>query len=336
MHNNEKKSAIPEDLLKKRRTIKTARCNGPFWKPCPGTGGDYICCNYQILTPLVGCGMYCSYCILQEYHDHQCQVLFENYDDLVQEVQSKLHSHSDIVRLGTGEFADSLWSEKKLGLSQKIASLLDPYPNVIVEFKTKSVTIEPLKNIKNPGKVIVGFSINTPRMITLLERGTAPLHKRLEAARRCEEWGFYVAFHFDPMVWYPQWQEEYTRCVDQIFAAVKNPHRIAWWSLGGFRTMPSLKKTLKQYNMHLPLFSGEIILGADGKYRYFRPIRVAFYEKMREQIENYFPQTTLYLCMESNEIWHECGLKSRIPNGLGYYLDNRAAEMLGYKKENTL
>ena len=190
---------IDKETAADRKAIVQLQNKGEFWKPCPGTKG-YICCGYQILTPSTGCGMYCKYCILQAYFPYQCQVLFQNFDDLEKEVRTKLSNRSEVVRFGTGEFGDSLYSEHKTGVARKIAELLEPYPNVIVEFKTKSTNIEPLKAIRKPQKVIIGFSLNTPAMIERMESGTAPLEQRLETAAKCIEMGFYVAFHFDPML----------------------------------------------------------------------------------------------------------------------------------------
>lgn len=322
-------SKIPDAVMQERNRLVTQTNTGNFWKPCPGTGEGYLCCGYQILTPLTGCGMYCSYCILQAYYDYQYQVLYENYTDLIIEVQQRLEKKKGIIRFGTGEFGDSLYLEEKLGLSYKIATLLQPYPNVLVEFKTKAASVHSLKHISDPSKVVIGFSMNTPSVIEWCEQGTASLEERLEAARLCEEMGFWIAFHFDPMVWYPQWENEYQDVVKRIFTFVRNPHRIAWWSLGGFRTMPSLKARLRRYKQHLPLFSGEMILGTDKKLRYFRPIRVDFYRTMQKSIDAYYPECTLYLCMESRDIWEEAGMIHRIPGGLVRYLDERAAEMLG-------
>lgn len=301
---------------------------GEFWKPCPGTGGGYLCCGYQIITPLRGCGMYCRYCILQVYFERQMQVQFENYADLEDEVHRKMASWQGVIRFGTGEFGDSLYAEDTFGLSRKIAATLEPYGNAVVEFKTKSANINDLAKIKKPNRVVIGFSLNTPRMIALFEKNTAPLEARLAAARRCEDMGFHVAFHFDPMFRYPEWEKEYRKVVKAIYSAVKIPDSIAWVSLGGFRTIPQLKKELRKKGAHLPLFSGEMIAGNDGKLRYFRPIRTAFYRAMREEFEAHHKEVTLYLCMESPEVWEDAGMAARIPGGLAAYLDARAEAML--------
>jgi spore photoproduct lyase len=273
--------------------------------------------------------MYCRYCVLQVYFERQCQVLFENYQELEDEVAAKMASWKGVVRFGTGEFSDSLFAEETYGLSRRIAATLERYPNALVEFKTKSANIAPLSEIKRPGKAVIAFSVNTPRMIALHEKDTAPLDARFAAARECEKMGFMVAFHFDPLFWYRGWEQEYRSVVASIYAHIKDPGRIAWVSMGGFRTNPMLKKTLREENRHLPLFGGEMIIGRDGKLRYFRPYRVALYREMLDEFEKRDPAVTLYLCMESREVWEASGMAPRIPDGLAAYLDQRAALILG-------
>jgi spore photoproduct lyase len=321
---------IDPSLLEKRGAVVFSTKNGEFWKPCPGTTKGYFCCGYQIITPLTGCGMYCRYCVLQAYLENQAQVVYKNLDDMEKEITVKMAAWKGVARFGTGEFGDSLFLEDRLHLSERIAALLDQYPNAIVEFKTKSTNIEGLAKIKNPRKVIVGFSMNTPAMIELHERNTAALEDRLKAAKECLAMGFWVAFHFDPIIYYPEWKKEYPEVVRKIFDYIRKPEKIAWWSMGGFRSAPSLKEHLRRKsNSHLPLFSAEMISGEDGKLRYFRPVRVEFYSVLREEIEKHYPAVPLYLCMESPEVWEASGMMKRTSGGLVRYLDARAEQMLG-------
>jgi spore photoproduct lyase len=329
MEKTEKLFPTDPSILSDRSAIVKTTYKGEFWKPCPGTTKGYWCCGYQILTPSTGCGMYCKYCILQAYFPYQCQVMYENFCDMEKEVREKMASTQfDVIRFGTGEFGDSLYSENYMGVACKTAELLRPYKNVILELKTKSNNIEPLKKIRSPQQVIIGFSMNTPEMIRIMEENTASLEQRLEAARKCEEMGFFVAFHFDPMFVYDGWESEYREVVKRILDTVRDYRKIAWVSMGGFRTMPRLKQILKEKNSHLPLFSGELIYGEDGKLRYFRPLRVDMYKAMDDEFRKCSSEIPLYMCMESPEIWKESKMISRIPNGLPKYLDNRAKVML--------
>ncbi len=321
--------AARSELLPLSRTRIVHRTfHGEFWKHCPGTTAGHLCCGYQVLTPVVGCGMYCTYCVLQAYFDDDCQVVYDNLDDMDAEVRRKLAQTERLVRLGTGEFADSLFLEPQTGIASHVAELLAPFPNVLLELKTKSANALTLADMPAPQRTVVGFSLNTRRMIAELETGTAPLTARLEAAAQCVDRGMLVAFHFDPMIHYPGCEGEYEELAHEALDAVGDHSRIAWWSMGGFRCMPELKRLLQQQGRHLPLFSGELILGSDRKYRYFRPLRTAMYRAVCGAVEDRAPATRLYLCMESPEVWRDTGMIARIPRGLPAYLDERAAELL--------
>jgi len=311
-----------------RNTPPSVPFKGDFWKPCPGTGGGYLCCGYQILSPAQGCGMECRYCILQVYFDDPRPVNFSNYEDLEREVALKMTGRQGVVRFGTGELTDSLYAEPAVGLSRRIAATIEPYANAVVEFKTKSTKVDRLAGIARPERIVIGFSVNTHRMITMHEKKTAPLDQRLAAAARCEAMGFHVAFHFDPMFVYEGWETEYREVVRAIYSHLREPRSIAWISLGGFRTNPALKKYLRRLGSHLPLFAGEMIVGLDGKLRYFRPQRIALFKAMQEEFSRQHPDAPLYLCMESREVWEASGMAIRIPDGLPAYLDRQAERIL--------
>ena len=54
------------------------------------------------------------------------------------------------------------------------------------------------------------------------------------------------------------------------------------------------------------LFTGELIGGYDGKYRYFKPLRSELFSYVRDEIyKKVSPDAPLYLCMEDNEMWHD-------------------------------
>jgi spore photoproduct lyase len=272
--------------------------------------------------------MECRYCILQVYFDDPRPVSFSNYEDLEQEVALKMTGRQGVIRFGTGELTDSLYAEPEVGLSRRIAATMEPYANAVVEFKTKSAKVDGLAGITRPERIVIGFSVNTPRMIAMHEKKTASLDQRLAAAVRCETMGFHVAFHFDPMFVYEGWESEYREVVQAIYFHLSELRSIAWISLGGFRTNPSLKKYLRSFGTHLPLFSGEMIVGHDGKLRYFRPQRIALFRAMQEEFSRYHPNAPLYLCMESHEVWEASGMAMRIPDGLPSYLDRQAERML--------
>ncbi|MFW5959825.1 MAG: radical SAM protein, partial [Chitinivibrionales bacterium] len=284
---------MAEQEPENRKRVEFSRFRGEFLKRCPGTTADYICCGYNVLSPVIGCGMYCTYCILQAYHGDSMQHVCTNFDDLEEEVHQKIQKRGGVYRIGTGEFADSLYLEDRTGIASRVVEVFNKYDNVLLELKTKSVNVTDklMRDTEKPYKVIISFSMNTPEMVDHLERDTASIDQRLDMAAEVVKRGFYTAFHFDPMIYHKGWKEGYQDLVKRIFDRIREPDRIAWWSMGGFRSVPALKRHLRRYRSHLSLFSGEMVLGRDNKYRYIRPIRVGFYSTILEQIQELYPET---------------------------------------------
>jgi spore photoproduct lyase len=250
--------------------------------------------------------MDCSYCYLQEYlSDNPTLRVFSNIGDLLRETDELLGKHRGVFfRIGTGEITDSLALDRYIGFSREVIPFFAEQPNTLLELKTKSDCVEGLLAIDPKDRVVVAWSMNPQRIIDSDEHGTASLEERLAAARRCQNAGYRLGFHFDPMIEYPGWEKDYEELVEQTCAAV-DWRRIAWLSMGVLRTTPDLKRTMRGRFPRSRLITGEQVLCPDGKLRYFQPLRVAMYRKMLAWIRRAAPTVKVYLCMESREVWQQ-------------------------------
>ena len=225
--------------------------------------------------------MECSYCYLQDYlAQNPALKVFSNVADLLEETHNLLSRHRRFFfRIGTGEITDSLALDPYIGFSEEIIPFFAEQPNVLLELKTKSDRVEGLLQLDPKGRIVVSWSMNPQRVIDEDEHLTASFDERLLAAHRCQEAGYKLGFHFDPMIEYPGWEEDYEKMVDRIFALVDH-RRVAWISMGVLRNTPSLKRIMRQRFSSTRLLSGEQVLCPDGKMRYFQPLRVSMYRKM--------------------------------------------------------
>ncbi len=309
-----------------KETLLLTHQKGPFWRACPGTKG-YICCGYQTLQVLTNCPLDCSYCILQSYLNLPAITIFTNWDDLEQELDQQAREENRIIRLGTGEFGDSLALDELLGLNHWLITRLPRWPHLVLELKTKWHRVEPLLPLGPNRQVIFAWSVNPPRIIRQEEHYTAPLQARLTAARRCVAAGFRVAFHFDPIIYYPGWEADYQAVVEQIFTAVP-PDAVAWISLGALRFMPALTAVMRQRFPASTLADQEFILGLDGKKRYFKSLRVELFSRLREWLQQAAPEVFVYLCMESPWVWEQVfGWRPR-PEEVAARLDAQAIKKI--------
>ena len=292
----------PDPLGSGKRNILMTRFLGKRLKPCPGTS-QHICCGYHVINALTNCPMDCAYCVLQIYLNNPLLTFYSNLDDLLQEIDAFLSAiPGSLVRLGTGELSDSLALDSVFPLSRVLVPFFAEKKNAVLELKTKSVEIDHLLSMDHRGRTIVSWSLNPRRMIEEEEVRTAPLENRIEAARKVQERGYLLGFHFDPIIHHRGWEKGYEEAIHSLFEKV-DPGRIAWISLGGFRYPPPLKITSGERFPNTRIFLGELFPGRDGKFRYLMPIRVEMYRKILGWLHDVDPALFVYLCMESKEVW---------------------------------
>jgi spore photoproduct lyase len=275
-----------------------------FLKWCPGTK-NYICCGYQILNVVNNCEINCSYCILQGYFNSPFIIIYVNIEDMFLELEKKISSQpNQIFRVGTGELADSLSTDHLTEYSPQLVSLFADKENAIIELKTKTTLIENFINSDHNRRTVVAWSLNTPKMIYSEESSAPTLEERLAAAEKCQLAGFKLAFHFDPMIYYIGWEQDYRFVVQSIFQKIK-PENIIWISLGALRYPSHLDRIIRQIHPDSKIVYGELFPGKDGKLRYFKPIRIEMFSKMYQWIKEIAPDVFVYLCMESSEVWQK-------------------------------
>ncbi len=302
---------------------------GEFLKPCPGTR-EYICCGYQILNVATNCPLDCSYCILQGYFNQPYLRVFANLEEGLQKALDVLDSNPDrIFRIGTGEFTDSLALDPITCWSDILLPPFSKRKNVVLELKTKTTHIERVFASKYRERIILSWSLNSALMALHEEHRAASIKKRLEAASRSQSEGFVIAFHFDPLITHPGWKDEYLKTIELMDKMI-DPTGIIWISLGSFRFMPQLKGIIRKRHPHTSVLDGEFIRGLDGKMRYFKPIRIELYSFMKENLEKWYNDLGLYLCMEADDVWEKSlGWSPGKSEGLVSYLDNRVIQFFG-------
>ena len=312
----------PANLSAGKKHLFLCRQRGRFFKPCPGTR-EYQCCGYHVLNIGMNCPMDCVYCILQAYLNNPWLSFFVNVEEMFAELDQELRTHPErLYRIGTGEFTDSLALDSLTALSSRLVEYTGRTSNGVLELKTKSAAVDNLEGLPHNGRTVIAWSLNSPAVIKREELRSAGLEERLTAAARCADWGYMLAFHFDPIIWHPGWEEGYRHTIRRLFEAVPR-ERIVWISLGALRFLPRLKKIAGDRFPGSHFFYEEFVEGLDGKSRYFRPQRIEMYQVLVNELRRYAAATTcLYFCMESDVIWREVfGFAPEDRGGLATMLD---------------
>ena len=194
-----------------KTTLLLAVQKGPFWRPCPGTR-DYICCGYQVLQVGLNCPMDCTYCVLQGYLNIPAITVFVNVEDLLAELEPELAAPGEGLASGHRGVRRQPGPGRPHGPQCPPDSLLCPAVPGRAGDQEQVAPMEPLLPGPNP-QVIFAWSLNPPEIIRSEERGAASLTARLQAASRAAAAGFRLAFHFDPLIFFPGWEDAYRRTV---------------------------------------------------------------------------------------------------------------------------
>ncbi|MBF0484889.1 MAG: hypothetical protein HQL16_00075 [Candidatus Omnitrophica bacterium] len=274
-----------------------------FFKKCPCTPG-VVGCGYHNVNLGFGCPYECSYCFLQNYTNAPGIVFPANLDDFFE----AFRKYPQNIRVGSGETTDSLVFDHITEFSPRIVDFFRLRTKSIFEFKTKSANVGLLLGITSSPNIVVGWSVNPQLKVLENEYFTAPLSERLAAAKKCFEAGYKVAFHFDPVFYYPGWDKDYAKVVEAIFSFVK-PQGIAWISLGTLRMTHEQKKVIENRFPLATILNEELFEALDGKIRYPFFVRRDIYRFMADCIKAHDEEVPVYLCMEPREMWQAAKLK---------------------------
>ncbi len=276
-----------------------------FFQECPCSAGASSC-GYHIMNAGFGCGYDCEYCFLQGYTNAPGILFPGNLDEFFSRFRDYYRPG---MRLGTGQFTDSLMFDHITRFSSELVGFFRHFPDIVFEFKTKSDNVEHLLKTPASPNIQISWTLNPEPVVASVEHKTASLQKRLDAAVRCAAAGFRVGFHFDPIVIYDGWRKDYGSLVNKIFDLIPS-ERIGWISLGGLRMTKTLRQVIEARFPHGLVLNCEQIMEEDGKIRYPLRQRRDIYRMMIEQIKSAGYRGELYLCMEDPVLIRELGITS--------------------------
>lgn len=287
-----------KDYNKRSDTVFITYENHDFFKKCPCTK-KALGCGYHIFNLSFGCIFECTYCYLQEYVNTPGLIFPANIDSFFRVFPSYKRPR---MRIGTGEFSDSLMLDHITEYSLPIVEFFKNHKEAAFEFKTKSANIKNLLKLDHSGNIVVAWSLNPPKMIDENEFYASGLDERLSSARQCVRAGYKVAFHFDPVLYFEGWEKEYEKVIDLAFASVK-PADIAWISIGTLRFNPNVKGIIEMRFPGNTILDNELVPGFDNKLRYPYGIRREIYQKLLDIFSKHSKKLTVYLCMEDYSMW---------------------------------
>ncbi len=296
-----------ERFTRGKRTLLLQHHKGAWLKACPGTSG-HVCCNLWIVNPGEGCPFDCTYCYLQSYLKRNPTLkLYTNTSSLLEEIERRATAEPNrLFRVGTGELIDSLVWDDLTEQTLEFVPFFARIPNLLLELKSKDDYVENLLSLRDQhqGKTVVSWSVNARSITERDERSTASLSQRIAAAEKVVDAGYRVGFHFDPLVHFEGWEDEYRDTISAIFSRIP-AERVAWVSVSSLRYRPDLQEMMLARFPESKIPFGEQFLAKDRKIRYVQPLRFRMLHFVRDQLLAVRKELPVYMCMESSTAWRQ-------------------------------
>ncbi len=286
----------------KRRVLILAHHPGPWIRPFPGSTESLAPTEYYV-AHANGCPLDCEYCFLQGYFDHGASVLFVNQEDLLHELAGHLAESAPNrpVVYHAGELSDGLALERWSGFASAAIPLFEDVPHARLELRTKCVGVEDLLPERPPSNITVSWTLTPWEAWKRYESRTPDPMARLRSARACQEMGYPVGIRLDPALIYPGWRAGYADLVEQIYELL-HPEGIESIVIGGFRYSAMVVDRIRERFPSNRLLLQEFVRCPDGKFRYFRPLRVSLYRELVKRVRKYDAEARILLCMETDQI----------------------------------
>lgn len=293
-----------QEFSTSKRLLYLEPFRGQFFKRCPGARPGLTCCNYFVLNWGQQCNLNCSYCYLQSFINSPVTTLYTNLDQALDELKKIGQDlKGQKLRIGTGELVDSLSLEPLTHYAARCVDFFKDYPQWNLELKSKAAYVDNLLNLQHGGNVTVSWSINPQAVIESEEWETASLSERLNAAKKCRQAGYQIGFHIDPMIWHPEWKENYAQLVDSVIQSF-SPQDGPYLSVGGLRFQPEQRHIMRQrFGMKSWAVQAEMFPSSDGKLRYDQRLRSEMFKFVIERFKNHNSKWNIFLCMEAPETW---------------------------------
>ena len=270
-------------------------------------GGGVRCASYLKLVPVSnGCPYYCTYCYLgYVYRDYLPFIKMNvNHGCMFNEIREATMDARSMVAFNMGEMLDSLALDHVTLLAEQLVPFFSHLPRGCLMLLTKSSNIDGLLRCTPHPRAVVSWSLNTPRMIERYEIGAADLDERIQAARRCQEYGYRIRLRIDPGILYDRWRTEYTDLLHRALTVLEPENvtlgmlRLVPAHLGLARqAYPSCAKGLCEAGLHDK--------ASDGKLRYPSYRRVEFYRFLIDVVRSFRRRMSVNLCRETPDVWSE-------------------------------
>ncbi len=268
--------------------------------PC----ADHVCRPAWRIHLVRGCPHKCFYCGL-----HNPWTLMMNVEEYITKLDELARKNPFQTTWLYEDDSEALAQEPEYGGLPAIMEWCAQSENSHVIVHTKSANVDWMKDLDHNGRTILVWSLTGNTQSNLMEPATATMAERIEAAAKCQSWGYTIRYKYKPIVPVKGWQDEISEMTKMVFDQTR-PDVISVFTLAWMDYAELLK--LADTSLIDPRFLDGARDAAEefGKVK-VRPfpheLRKEVYEHCYREIRRYDQQVPVSLCTESVQMWQELG-----------------------------
>ena len=241
-------------LQKRQPSLILAEKRGQRVLPTPAGYGIGSRENFYF-SHMLNCLYDCRYCFLQGMYRSAHMVLFINYEDFYEAIDAQIEqATSERPYFFSGYDCDSLALEGITDFTQGFLDFFSQRPSATLELRTKSVRVHSLLARTPLDNCVAAFSLTPSAITDVLEAGTPPVARRIEALGTLADRGWPIGLRFDPLLYHRNWREHYRNLFKAVFTRLRID-RLHSVSLGQFRLPQAMYKRMQQLYPDEPLFA---------------------------------------------------------------------------------
>jgi spore photoproduct lyase len=211
-------------------------------------------------------------------------VIFVNFEDFDTSIKNVINKNiNSKTTFFSGYDCDSLALENVTGFAKHILPLFQQYPEVDIEFRTKSIQREPFMSIEPMKNVIMAYSLMPDLMSSSLDNKVPSISKRIQVISDLALRGWKIGLRFDPLIHGEDWKSLYENLLEKVYNSIplESIHSV---SVGPLRFPKKMFKDILKLYPEEPLFTSPL---ASSKGV------ISYDEKIEEEMSSFCKTLTL-------------------------------------------
>ena len=250
---------------------------------------------------MLNCIYDCRYCFLQGMFQSGHFVVFVNYEDFADGIESCIAEAPDEPAFFfSGYDCDSLAFDEVTGFGTFFLDFFADRSGSWLELRTKSTRIDALLERQPLENCVVAFSFTPEEIWAALEHKVPSLQRRLDAMQRLEERGWKLGVRFDPLIYQEGYRDQYRELLQKVFGAV-SAERLHSVSLGPFRLPRGYFKKMVRLYPEERLFASPLE-ERDGMVSYHADLHDEILGFCTEEVLKFVPRDRFFPCFSGAAI----------------------------------